>query len=140
VSHFEQRQSRLNLQLIFHGTHEIQGSGSSTATPPQQAVATEEEDLVTINWIFFDKSDPNECEPLSIDVPRARFNGKSQNCQKLFSSEILDFLSLSVRQNTIKFWKVSGNSSSSFRIILTHRSLKNLPSLTLLFRRSGRKA
>jgi len=77
------------------------------ATPPQQATATEE-DLVTVNWMFFDKSDPKTCMPLSIDVPRARFNGRSQKCQKLFASEILDSLSLSARQNTVKFWKVSG--------------------------------
>jgi hypothetical protein len=86
-------------------------AAAQQATPPQQATETEE-DLVTINWILFDKSDPDEYEPLSIDIPRARFNGKLQNCQKLFVSEILDFLSLSVRQKTIKFWRVSGNRSS----------------------------
>lgn len=77
------------------------------ATPPQQATETEE-DLVTINWIFFDKSDPDECMPLSIHIPRARFNGRSQDCRQLFASEILKSLSLSVRQNTVKFWMVSG--------------------------------
>jgi hypothetical protein len=61
------------------------------ATPPQQASEPEEEEgVVTINWIFFNKSDPDECMPLSIDVPRVRFNGRAQNLRKLFASEILD--------------------------------------------------
>jgi hypothetical protein len=79
----------------------------SKAAARQQATAAEE-DLVTVNYIFFDKSDPDKCMPMSIDVPRARFNGRSQNCKQLFASEILDSLSLSVRQNTVKFWNVSG--------------------------------
>jgi hypothetical protein len=79
----------------------------SKAVARQQATATEE-DLVTINWILFDKCDPDKCMPLSIDVPRAHFNGKSQNCRQLFASEILDSLSLSVPRNSVKFWEVSG--------------------------------
>ena len=76
---------------------------------PQQASKTEEkEGLVSINWIFFDKFDPKECMPFPIEVPSSLFNDKSKKCQKLFASEILNSLSLSVRQNTVKFWKVSG--------------------------------
>jgi hypothetical protein len=74
----------------------------------RQKVTETEEDLVTINWIFFDKFDPEECMPLSIDVPRAHFNNRLQNCRQLFANEILDSLSRSVRQNTVKFWKVGG--------------------------------
>lgn len=72
--------------------------------PLQQPTAAEE-DLVTINWIFFDKSHPDVCMPLAIDIPRARFNGRSQECRQIFASEILDNYSLSARQNTVKFWK-----------------------------------
>ena len=98
----------------------------SKAAARQQAIATEE-DLVTINWIFFDKSDPDECVPSPIDFPRSLFNGASQKCQKLFASEILESLSLSVRRNTIKFWKVSGTYIPWGRKLLTCYSLKNLP-------------
>jgi hypothetical protein len=79
----------------------------SKAAARQQATATEE-DLVTINWILFDKSDPEKCIPYPIEVPRSLFNGTSKKCQRLFASEILNSLSLSVPQNTVKFWKVSG--------------------------------
>ena len=78
----------------------------------RQQVTEIEEDLVTINWIFFDKSDPEECMPLSIDVPGAHFNSRSQNCRQLFTTEILDSISHSVRRNTVKFWKVSGTHHS----------------------------
>jgi hypothetical protein len=45
------------------------------AAARQQAIETED-DLVTINWIFFDKSDPDECMPSPIEVPRSLFNGR----------------------------------------------------------------
>ena len=55
-------------------------AAAQQATPLQQATETEE-DLVSINWIFFDKSDPDECEPFPIDVtvPRSLFNSASKN-------------------------------------------------------------
>ena len=72
-------------------------AAAQQATPPQKTIEIEE-DLVTINWIFFDKSDPDECEPFPIDVPRSLFNGVKKT-EKLFTSEILECLSLSICQN-----------------------------------------
>lgn len=89
----------------------------SKAAARQQPTETEE-DFVTPNWILFDKSDPDKCIPSPIEVPRSLFNGMSKKCQKLFASEILNSLSPSVLQNTVKFWKVCGIHHSWFQTYL----------------------
>ena len=104
----------------------------------QKATAIEE-DLVTINRIFFKKFDSDKCMPYSIGS-LAHFNSASKKCQKLFASEILYYLSLYVRQSTVKSWKVSGIRRSWCGMVLTLLQSKELTLIDIVMQERRHKS
>ncbi|KAF8804871.1 hypothetical protein BYT27DRAFT_6685730 [Phlegmacium glaucopus] len=67
--------------------------------------ATSQEEMVDINWVFFDKSHPEKCRPRPIEVPRSLFDAKSLNCQNLFANELMKKFNFKAIEDNIEFRK-----------------------------------
>jgi hypothetical protein len=70
-------------------------------------IQAQEESVVSLNWLFVDKSKPDNCRPRSIDVRRSLFGARSQKCRSLFVTELLNEFKFEALETSITFWKVS---------------------------------
>lgn len=101
------------------------------AVPPQQApTPLVNEDLVMVNWLFFDQSRPNDVRP-STAISRKLFDGKSQFCQQIFSTELLKFLKFKADVNSISFMQASGILIFWFPDVLMLHSPGKISRLTI---------
>lgn len=69
---------------------------------------TSTQDLVDVNWIFFDKSEPDTTSFLT-SVPRVLYEGPSQKCCPLFIKKLRNAYGDDLKDENIMFWKVSGS-------------------------------
>ncbi|GLB34396.1 hypothetical protein LshimejAT787_0112800 [Lyophyllum shimeji] len=84
-------------------------SGIQTRAQKQAAEANLEqsvpaqEDLVSVNWFFFDRE--HETAPLVIRIPRLLFNGISQECRVLFKKALLHDVEFMAEPGSIRLYK-----------------------------------
>jgi hypothetical protein len=73
-----------------------------------------EDDLVLVNWLFFDQLHPNDIR-LCIFIPRQLFEAPSQFCRELFSTALRKEFKFQTDPESISFVRASG-SYFGFRI------------------------
>ncbi|KAF8871583.1 hypothetical protein BD779DRAFT_1652902 [Infundibulicybe gibba] len=75
-------------------------SKAAAAATPQQPT---QDDPITLNWAFFNKSNPHN-RPLSIHIPRLLFKGPVGYCQDIFSVALKKYCKFKADETTIQFW------------------------------------
>ena len=63
--------------------------------------------LVTLNWIFFDRSHPNK-EYRLMKVTRTHLDGSVAYWRNLFAMALLSEFAFQAEARTVEFFKVSG--------------------------------
>jgi len=71
-----------------------------------QQDATNQGDFVTLNWVFFDRSNARK-NPCAIELSRALFNERAENLRDFFASALKEKHGFDIEKTAIEFWKVS---------------------------------
>src|SRR5271154_610805 len=116
----------------------------TTRSQTRQAAAIQppQDNYVTINWAFFDKSHPRN-KPLPIEIPRQLFESSAFKCLDLFVTELLNYLEFRANRGSIRFWQVCGVYLPSWHIAHAYYESDSLRILSLFMmpmRKNGRKA